>query len=741
MKNIMISKFCVLIAGLFLLFGCATTHATKEASSGEDIPVITDIQIGDGTVVITSNTRFTYTIFNPGDPYKTSIEIPGMSLGRFTSKIVSDRAGVTEIIPVQIDSPSALARIEIMLQSPSVITPSYENNSLILSIRKEHPADMPVLKESASADSDIPPPAQPVLAAAEAPAKAILAAEESLQPLSQATEITAIELKKAADALTVVITGNGTLTPNVFPINERIVVDIPDVLLHAALPEAVMPPLKGIRAGKHKDKVRLVFDLREKTNFDVTAIGNTIEIALLKQEGTPVQEAAPKAAKKPEPEITRPAPVPVVAKPVPPAPEPAELIEGEFTGKKISLDFQDADIIPIFRLIGDISGYNMVINPAVQGKITLKLINVPWDQALDIILRTFSLSKVVEGNIIRIVPTASVAKELDELTRAKKARDEAGDLKTKIFPVNYADLTNLRDSIDKAKVLSSRGNITLDERASTIIINDLEKNLEQVDLLVRQLDQQDMQARQVMIEARIVDVTSRYSKSLGIQWGFFYRNADGKQVGTIGPDGRASSPSSPTYLVNLPGGGTAGNIGFGYINKAASLALDLQLSAMEELRQGKIISQPKIMTMNNKEAKITTGSTIYLQSTATGANTASFTAVDATLSLSVKPRIAPGGVVFMDLDITKDEPGPTDAAGNTTILKNTATTTVLVNDSDTIVIGGIFKRTEGLSNDGVPGFSKLPLLGRLFQTDTTLERMDETLIFITPRILEFRSLK
>jgi type IV pilus assembly protein PilQ len=162
---------------------------------------------------------------------------------------------------------------------------------------------------------------------------------------------------------------------------------------------------------------------------------------------------------------------------------------------------------------------------------------------------------------------------------------------------------------------------------------------------------------------------------------------------------------------------------------------------MEQLQKGKIVSSPRIMTMNNQEAKITTGSTIYLQSTAAGANTASFTAVDATLSLSVKPRIAPGGAVFMDIDITKDEPGPTDAAGNTTVLKNTAKTSVLVNDSDTIVIGGIFKKSATNINDAVPGFSKIPLLGRLFQRDKNVEDTKETLIFITPRILEFRSMK
>jgi type IV pilus assembly protein PilQ len=669
MKKIILKLF-ISLAGLLLLFGCATTSGAKEASSAKEIPVITDITVEDSNLVIKSNKNFTYTIYNANDPYKTTIEIPDMSIGKYTNKIASEaelaslKLVVTEIKLQQIDSPKNIARIDIMLQVPTSISPSYENNALVLSIKQDQPAtEQPAVlsefKETESKEIQSQPRETPFLAVDEKTARVIKAAEENIQPMPKATEISDLEIKKDADVVKVLITGNGTIVPNVFPINERIVVDIPDVVLKATLPETVISPLKGIRAGKHKGKVRLVFDLSEKTNFDVTAIGNTIEIALLKQEMPAAEATAPMTEQPPLTSSPRTTSPPVeTARPIELAPEPAPLIEGEFTGKKISLDFQDADIIPIFRLIGDISGYNMVINPAVKGNITLKLINVPWDQALDIILRTFSLSKIVDGNIIRIVPTAVVSRELEEVTRAKRARDEAGDLKTRIFPVNYADLKSLEDSINKAKVLSSRGNITLDERASTLIVNDLERNLDQIEALIRQLDQQDMQARQVMIEAKIVDVTSTYSKSLGIQWGFFYTKSDGKQAGTIGISGRGSDGSSPNFLVNLPGGGSAGNIGFGYLNKAASLALDLQLSAMEQLGKGKIISQPRIMTMNNQQAKITTGSTIYLQSTAAGANTASFTAVDATLSLTVKPRIAPGGVVFMDIDITKDEPGP-----------------------------------------------------------------------------------
>jgi type IV pilus assembly protein PilQ len=489
--------------------------------------------------------------------------------------------------------------------------------------------------------------------------------------------------------------------------------------------------------------LRIVIDLQDKTNYDVTAIENSVEISLLAKEMQATRDQGPEAAQTYSNRSVQ-AAASTASEPAKPgqlAAGPEKLVEGEYRGKKISLDFQDADIIPIFRLLGDISGYNIVVNPAVKGNITLKLINVPWDQALDIILRTFSLAKVVDGNIIRIVPTAMVAQELDEIAKAKKSRAEAGDLKTKIFPVNYADLAKLKDMIDKAKVLSSRGSITLDERGSSLIINDLDRNLDEIELLVRQLDQEQMQARQVMIEAKIVEVSSTYTKDLGIQWGAFLAGSSENGTGVIGANGLGSTLTPVTPLVNLPASQALGQIGFGLINRAGTFALDLKLSAMETLLKGKVISNPKIMTMNNQEAKITQGSTIYLANTPSGSNTVSFTAVDATLSLTVKPRIAPGGAIFMDLDITKDQPGPA-VNGNTSILRNTAKTSVLVNNGDTVVIGGIFKNSETTTENSIPGLSKLPLIGRLlFNQENIVDDTSEILIFVTPRILELGMLR
>jgi type IV pilus assembly protein PilQ len=713
---------------LMLILGCASTQESRQALDTAVSPALTSIQVEDNMLVIKGNQHFTYAIYKANDPYRATIEIPDMTTGQFGSKISTDRAGITEIIPQQIDSPKVMTRIDIVLENPSSLTPSYKDNTLSISVAKNEPL---VLASGLGAEPAQKPEAR--LAVEERAIEKVPVEQETVPARSKATEIRNIEVKKIADSVKILITGNGTMIPNVFPVNERIVVDIPDVALHAPIPSKAMSPLKGIRAGKHQDKIRLVLDLKEKTNFDVTAIGNSIEITLTNRETVSAQRVAYVAGNDTVP--SAPVASEALAQSASPAPEP--IAEGSYTGKKISLDFQDADIVPIFRLLGDISGYNMVVNPDVKGKVTLKLVNVPWDQALDIILRTFSLAKIVDGNIIRIVPNSVVAKELDDVAKAKKAAAEAGDLRTRIFAVNFAELAKLKDSIDKAKLLSSRGSISLDERGSSIIINDLDSNLDRIADLIKEIDQEVMQARQVMIEAKIVEVNTNFTKELGIQWGAFYKTP-GQNSWSIG---RTSTGSPNNFLVNLPaatGVGTGGQIGFGYISRAANFTLDLQISALEVTRNGKVLSNPKVMTMNNQEAKITQGRTIYLP-VATSDKT-DYKAIDALLSLTVKPRIAPGGAIFMDLDITKDEPGlPT--AGGVDVLKNTVKTSVLVNNSDTVVIGGIFKNTINATEDGVPGLNRLPLLGLLFKRDTDRQETSELMVFITPTIINFSALK
>jgi type IV pilus assembly protein PilQ len=721
MKDNRFSKIIISATLFFVLIGCATTHAFKKEADSPVLSAITAVHIEEDRLIIRGNNPFDYTLFNADDPYRVIVEIPDVTTGTFNERIVSDKiGGISEIIPQQIDSPRLIARFEIVLQNPSTLVPEYKDNSLVLTIKKDVSA---VVAGPRTVDEGTASERRPVIRLA-VDEKTL---EKPAQPDGEsvkATEINNVDIKKAADAVKVIITGNGNMIPNVFPVNERIVVDIPDVVLKTSIPDQAISPLKSIRAGKHKEKLRLVIDLMEKTNFDVNATGNIIEVSLLAAKEPPAVKQAVNGS-------ARQLSVPVAAAPngaARPEPVVSPLTEGKYEGKKISLDFQDADIIPIFRLLGDISGYNIVVHPEVKGKITLKLINVPWDQALEVVLRTFSLSRIVDGNIIRIVPTNIVAKELDELSRAKKAASEAGELKTRIFPVNYALLDKLKEAVDKAKIVSSRGSLSLDERGSSIIVNDLEQNLEMIASLIKEIDQEHMQARQVMIEAKIVEINSDYLNEIGISW-----------------DTSFQTPGQGSLLLNnivdFPAAaavGSGGLFGLGYVSKAANFTLNMQLTAIENSNNGKVLSNPRIMTMNNQEAKITQGRTIYVP-TAT-ADKIEFKAIDALLSLTVKPRIAPGGAIFMDLDITKDEPG-TPTAGGVDILKNTVKTSVLVNDADTVVIGGIFKKSEIDRVEGIPGLSKLPLVGLLFKRDRDQLTTTEVLIFITPKVVNFADLK
>lgn len=757
MKKIMTVKLFLPVVLSTFLIGCATTSGVKESSTDVDVAVITDILIQDNILAIKSNKTFTYTMYSANDPYRTTIEIPDIKAGNFKSKIVSDKAGITEIIPQEIEAPKPAVKLDIVLQAPSSVVPVYKDNTLTLMIKAEEPvarAPEPAAKvEEPVVVSDIKPRTDTEQTSSKPAAKEssydTKKPENSVSPLSRATEIRNVEIKKSADAVTVVITGNGSMMPNVFPIDDRIVVDIPGVSMNADMPKSVISPVKGIRAGKHKDKVRIVIDLKEKTNYDVTAIGSSIEISLAKKD-IPVAQASVNSKEM----KTTDAPVSMVSPPsslqttFESAKSNVDKCQRYLEGKEnVSLDFQDQDIIPILRLLADISGCNLVIHPEVKGKYTMNLREVQWNFALDTLLRTFSLSKIVNGNIIRIVPTNFVAKELDELAKAKKAESEAGDLKTKIFPVNYADLAKLKDAIDKAKVLSSRGTITLDERGSSVIVNDIDANLERIGALISEIDQENMQARQVMIEARIVEINTDYTKDLGIQWGVGFtkpRAGDTITVGGLSTSG-GTGFSGNNFLVNLPaaaGGGAGGAIGFGYISKAANFSLDLQLSAMEQVKKGKVISSPKIMTMNNESAKISQGRN--LQIPIATADKTDLKEVPILLTLDVKPRIAPGGAILMNLKITKDEFLSLIAAGTSTgvdMTKNTIDTTVLVNNGDTVVIGGIFKQSTTKTDDAVPGLSKIPLLGLLFKKEKNIESSNEIIVFITPKIVEFDSLK
>ena len=417
--------------------------------------------------------------------------------------------------------------------------------------------------------------------------------------------------------------------------------------------------------------------------------------------------------------------------------EEAETIEEKYTGEKISIDFQDANLTHVFRLIADISGYNIVVSPDVKGKFSMKLTDVPWDQALDIILRNYTLSKTVEGNIIRVAPTSVLSKEEEEIARAKESQEKAGTLVTMVYPINYADVEEIKKSIDTAKILTKRGFISMNKRTSSVIIKDVEQKHPEYESLIKALDQP---TPQVSIEAKIVEVTRDYQKELGVQWGTSVFSSNGKFAMGAGniPGGSTGLTGNP-LMVNLPATsvspGKGGAIAFGFLDGAGNVSLDLQLSAMESAGKGKVLSNPRITTSDNKEAVIMQGKKIPYQTVSQDGTQTEF--INAFLELRVTPHITPEGTVVMNLEAKKNDAdfaGP-QVLGVPTIDIKEVMTQVLIRDNDTLVIGGIFKTTIGNNTDGVPGFVDIPLLGNFFKFRKKVDNTNELLIFITPRIV------
>ncbi|MEF9426983.1 MAG: type IV pilus secretin PilQ [Candidatus Mariimomonas ferrooxydans] len=668
-------------------------------------PEITGIRVEEVNntteIHIESNQPFSYTIYKPVDPYKLVVELQEVNLGKFKEKMVVDRAGVMEIVPSKVEGAENV-RLEILLTVPAEVKPVSRGSALILAFYN-------------------PETEEAVLASGEQPQH--LAEEE----LKKAGVIENIELSKSDDGVVVVISGDGKMYPEVFQLDSnKLVVDIPDVSTKVVSPKVYEPPVLGIRAGELPGKTRIVFDLADSAKHDISAKGKQVIISF----NMPEMSAEETDALAFSEESLDPA-----------SPDEDEagaevFASKEYTGEKISIDFQDADLVHIFRLIADISGYNIIVSPKVKGKFSMKLTNVPWDHALDIILRNYGLSKAVEKNIIRIAPTSVIAREEEEIAKAKEAREKSGDLITVIYPINFADVDDIEDAIKDAKILTKRGFVGVDERTSSVIIKDVESKHKEYRALIEELDKPTLQ---VGIEAKIVEVTTNFTRDLGIQWGVLWKPTPQTQVGGTGAGGSGIFSGNP-LLVDLPaavGAGAGGALGFGYVSARDLRALDIQLSAMESSGKGRIISNPKIITMDNQQASIQQGKKIPYQETAEGGGTTT-AFVTAALELTVTPHITPDGTIVMDIEIKKNEAdfSQVSAGGAPTIDTNEAKTQVLISDGDTLVMGGIFKTNIAESTAGVPLLSKVPVLGWLFKKRNKIESTTELLIFITPRIIK-----
>jgi len=418
-----------------------------------------------------------------------------------------------------------------------------------------------------------------------------------------------------------------------------------------------------------------------------------------------------------------------------------------YTGHPVSLDFQGADLRAVLRTFAEISGLNIVIDPTIQGTVDVSLRDVPWDQALDIILRANKLGYVVDGTIVRVAPLAVLA---DEETQRRKLSDEqalSGELRVYTRSLSYARAEDLRPLLT-ATVLSSRGSIQTDQRTNTIIINDLPDRLQRAGDLIATLDSPQPQ---VEIEARIVQTTRQFARTIGVQWGVNGRatNTIGNTTGLAFPNqgsitgrtGATQGPPAPepqfdaaATAVNLGVTGASSAVGLALGSVNGALNLDLVLSALEKQGQGRLLSTPRVTTQNNVEAEMTQGVQIPIQTVAN--NTVTVTFKDAALTLKVTPQITAANTVIMRISLENAAPDYSKSVNNIPpIDTQRAITQVLVNNGDTTVIGGIYVSSEQTNKDGTPGLNRLPLLGWLFKREGVNDESRELLIFITPRIL------
>jgi type IV pilus assembly protein PilQ len=432
-----------------------------------------------------------------------------------------------------------------------------------------------------------------------------------------------------------------------------------------------------------------------------------------------------------------------------------------YTGEKMSIVFQDLDTRAVLQLVADTSGQNIVVSDSVRGGLTLRLQNVPWDQVLDIVLRTKGLDKRQDGNVIIVAPADEIAAREKAELAARKDLQELEPLRSEYMQVNYAkasDMSALIKSVGRS-MLSPRGNVSVDVRTNTLLVQDTADRLEDVRRLVATLD---IPVRQVRIEARLVIVNNDFQRELGAVLGFNGVNKNGANglvttsgsaagvdtivssaltnlttTGSTFPVTLPTGANAPTrYNVNLPVSSPAGSIALGILG--SDYLLDLELSAAQTETRADIISSPSVITANQKQAKILQGTEIpYQESASSGATSIQFK--DAVLSLEVTPQITPDNRIILDLDVKKDTVGSiivgSGGVNVPSIDTQEITTQVLVSDGQTVVLGGILQTTHRVDETKVPYLGDVPILGNLFKTTTKTNDKDELLIFVTPKIV------
>jgi type IV pilus assembly protein PilQ len=770
--------FQILLVALALLMGTAVAVAGPTARL---VRVEASVEGGSVRIEAEASGAFDFTTYRPSEKLFI-LDMAGVTPAVATGArmLKSDLVSSYRVIPYR-GGERSIVRLEVLLRTPA--EPKVERSG---------PGQVTLIFGEPTA-------AQRPPATITAPAQPTAPADRT------ATSIDAVEVRQNGDKTEVRIAGDGRLSCEVMRLTnpDRVVVDFEGLRARVAAKSitSALQPVRSVRVGTPKSNVtRVVIDLDSNEPHHVRANGPVVTVQFNSATVAQAQPAvaappseSPKAEVLAEP---KPAAAPAVEKQVAAEmpsetiqlpetltkstaalPSPAQetaLVPGRTVSapaaaapslpaampmpasssqpgapqaaEPISVNLKDVDLKDFFRLIHEISGLNVVLDPNVRGTLTLVLDDVPWNQALDIVLRNNGLDKQVEGNVLRIATRDTIKREAEQRRDLLKAQAEAVDQIVTMRTLSYAKATTMRDTLKR--FLSSRGDVIADERSNTLIIKDIPSVLPEIDNLIKQLDRR---GQQVEIEARVVAATRSFAREIGTQFGFATTSTGGRSVygGLVGnttfnspisrgpglppPPLVASGTQSIPLNTNL--GAVAPTSGFSFAHSSPNLALDFIISAAESKGVGKLLSKPRVITQNNVKATVKQGNKIPVQTNIN--QTISVQFIDALLKLEVTPQISAEGTIFMEVvvDNTAIDRGVPAIDGIPALVTQSAETSVLINDGGTVVIGGVIIAQQSTDVVQVPLLGSIPIIGHLFKRTTVRTSSQELLFFITPRIV------
>lgn len=611
------------------------------------------------------------------------------------------------------------------------------------------------------------------------PASGQGALETATGATAPSASISNVEVAQTGQQITVRISGTGELRYQASRLDSpaRLVLDFADTRLAVTQKNlsSEYAPVLGVRTGQpNPGQSRVVIDLARLVPFSAETVGSQVMISFAAP-ATAAELSAVPATPRPAaksiqkklvsvsvPEMPLPASLtgaglgfarPTDGPPAPDSGDPAADVPQapgptaqKYTGEPISVNLKDVDLKDFFRLIHEISGLNVVLDPSVRGTVTLVLDDVPWDQALDIVLRNNSLTKQIDGNVLRIATQDTLKHEADQRRDLQKAESDAVETVTVTRTLSYAQASSLVVAIKR--FLTPRGDVFADIRSNTLIIRDIPSSIPKIDDLLRQLDRK---SQQVEIDARVVQASRSFARDVGTQFGFSTPlNSAGSTAlgGLVGnssfvspivhsnaPPFSTSSTGGSSIPLNTNLGATAPTSGISFSAQGHNYAIDFILSLMESRGMGKVLSEPKGVTQNNEKLTVKQGQQIPIQTTIN--NTISVQYVDAVLKLEVTPQVTAEGTILLNVTVenTQIDTGIPAINGTPALDTQSTQTKVLINDGGTIVIGGVVVTNQTSSVDQVPLLGNVPLIGNLFKHTTVNVSTQELLFFVTPRIL------